>query len=190
MPKTILSSPIKGDYAMNIRWILLISLLALALGGCGSSPQVSAKQSTDSAPANPQEIPTEANENPLQLAGTPEITDMPTYPPSADKFVNLAKQDLANLLKIDISQISLIEAAEVTWLNSALGCPSPGKTYAAGRVPGYRIRLEANGVEYIYNTDLTGQVILCAQPGDEVDGTFNDTTPGSTQDPNIGVPIK
>ena len=58
---------------------------------------------------------------------------MPSYPPSADKFVNLAKQDLANNLKIDVSQISLVEVVEVTWPNAALGCPSPGKNYAAGR---------------------------------------------------------
>jgi hypothetical protein len=186
MQKTILSSPIKGDYAMNIRWILLLSLLALALGGCGSSPQVSAKQPADSAPANPQATATEAGKNPIQLASSPETTDMPSYPSSPDKFVNLAKQDLADRLKIDVSQISLIEAVEVTWPNAALGCPSPGKNYAAGRVPGYRIRLESNGTEYVYNTDLTGQIILCPQQ----DEPYTNTTPGATQDPNIGVPIK
>lgn len=176
---------------MNTRWTLLISLFALTLGGCGTSPQASAKQSSDSAFANPQETATEVvsptlPENPIQLASTPETTEMPPYPPSADKFVNLAKQDLANRLKIDVSQISLVEVVEVTWPNAALGCPSPGKNYATGRVPGYRIRLEANGTEYVYNTDLTGQIILCPQQ----DEPYTNATPGATQGPNIGVPIK
>jgi hypothetical protein len=140
---------------------------------------------------NPQEIATETTsptlpENPIQLASTPETTDMTSNPPSADKFVNIAKRDLANRLKIDVNQVSLIEAAEVIWPNAALGCPAPGKVYATGRVPGYRVRLQANGVEYTYNTDLTGQVILCPDP----DEPFTNTTPGATQDPNIGVPIK
>jgi hypothetical protein len=171
---------------MNIRWFLLLSLPALVLAGCGSSLQVSAKQSTDSTSANTQATATEAGENPIQLASTPETTDMTSNPPSADKFINLAMQDLADRLKIDINQVSLTEATEILWPNAALGCPSPGKVYATGRVPGYRIRLQANETEFVYNTDLTGQIILCPQ----LDEPYTNTTPGATQDPNIGVPIK
>jgi hypothetical protein len=177
------------------RWILLVSMLSLALGSCGGSPQiVAARQSSDSATANPkdiaaEEIPTDLPENPIQLASTPETTDMDSNPPSSDKFIQLAKKNLAGRLNVDINMISLIEAVEMTWPNAALGCPSPGKVYATVQVPGYRLRLLANEVEYAYNTDLTGQVIFCPDQNDEAGGPFN-ITPGSTPDPNIGVPVK
>jgi|GEM_PF-1354604 len=178
---------------MNTRWILLISLLSLALGSCGGS-QVSVRQSTDPTPLNPQEISTEVissplPENPIQLARTPETPDMTSNPPSVDKFIQIAKQDLAGSLKIDANQISLIKTVEITWPNTALGCPSPGKVYASVRVPGYQVRLQANGMEYIYNMDMTGKFILCPQLSDEP-GESSNTIPGPTLDPNIGVPIK
>ena len=38
---------------MNTRWILLISLLSLTLGSCGSSSQAVVKQSPEMAPLDP-----------------------------------------------------------------------------------------------------------------------------------------
>jgi len=176
---------------MSIRWILLIALLSLALGSCGDSPQAAVEQPSGQQP-NQLENPTETTnvpENPIQSASTPETSTMPIYPASADKFVNLSKKDLADRLKIDLNQVSLIEAVEITWPNSALGCPQPGMVYAAGLVPGYRLRLQANEVEYIYNTDLTGRVILCPDQS-EGSGSPSNNLPGATPNPNIGVPIK
>jgi hypothetical protein len=177
---------------MKTRWVLLIPIFSLVLGSCGGSA-ATVGQSPDLMAENPQESLTEdptavLPENPIQLASTPETTDMPSHPSSAEKFIQLAKRDLAGRLTIDIANISLIEAVEMTWPNAALGCPSPGKVYATVRVPGYRVKLEANGTEYIYNTDLTGQVILC--PEVNFDENIPPVTPDQTQSVNPGVPIQ
>ncbi len=163
---------------MRIRWILLISLLSLALGSCGSSAAVA--QSPVLTPLNPQKIPTEGSssdlpENPLQLTTTPEFMEMPSNPPPVEKFVSLSKKDLASRLQIDADKITLVKTEEKNWLNAALGCPSMGQFYAEGRVPGYQILLEADGIKYDYHTDLAGHVIICP-----------DTT---SPTPIIGVPI-
>jgi len=176
---------------MRIRWILLITLLSLALAGCGPS-QAEAGPSPDLPSSNLDEIPsevpaTELPENPLQFDSTPESAEMPSNPPPVEKYVSLSKKDLADRLQIEVNGIVLLKTAEIVWPNAALGCPAPGKFYAQGKVPGYQVWLEAAGVEYIYNTDLSGQVILCPQyDPDNLDSAVPGT-PGPTQ--QIGVPI-
>ncbi|HMB23726.1 MAG: hypothetical protein ACM33V_12895 [Chloroflexota bacterium] len=113
---------------------------------------------------------------------------MPSNPPPVEKFVSLAKEDLAERLKIATDQITLVKTADMTWPNAALGCPSPGKVYAQGRVPGYQIRLEAGGTEYVYNTDLSGQIILCPQYDPDDLDALPSTKQGPT--PHIDPPIK
>lgn len=113
---------------------------------------------------------------------------MPSNPPPVEKFVSLAKEDLAGRLTIAIDQITLLRTTEMTWPNAALGCPSPGKVYAQGRVPGYQIRLEAGGTEYVYNTDLSGQIILCPQYDPDDLDSLPSTKQGPT--PHIDPPIK
>jgi hypothetical protein len=162
---------------MRTRWISLIFLFSLALGSCGGS--ATAGQSPDPLSSNPQEAITEEpssvpSENPLQLS-TLESADMPSNFPPVEKYVSIVKKDLASRLQIDEGKITLVKTEEKNWLNAALGCPSMGQFYAQGRVPGYQIWLEAEGMEYDYHTDLDGQVILCPDP----------TSPT----PIIGVPI-
>lgn len=65
--------------------------------------------------------------------------------PRLEPFVAEAASDLARRLKIDEVEIELAEAQFVTWPNSALGCPEPDIMYTQALVPGYRIRLIANG---------------------------------------------
>jgi hypothetical protein len=116
--------------------------------------------------------------------------DTPSSPPPAKKFIARAKQDLASQLTVTVDQIILVETMPMTWLNAALGCPAPGKVYAQGRVPGYKITLEVNGVDYVYHTDRTGKMALC--PGVNLD-EVNPTAPAKpipTPTYHIGVPIK
>jgi hypothetical protein len=185
-----LNLPQKGDLVMNIRWILLVSLFSLVLASCSSSPQAAVEKSPNIVPLNPQEVSTGTPENPIQLARTPEITDMNSNPPAVDKFVQIAKRDLADRLKIGVDQITLIEATEFTWPNAALGCPSPGMVYASVRVPGYRVRLGVNGVEYNYNMDQTGKFVLCPELNLDDNVSQNPTVPDQPQSVTPGVPIK
>jgi hypothetical protein len=164
--------------------IALIIMLSIALAGCGASQP----DEEDTASLHPQVPPsqealTDTPENPLQLGNTPESQEMPSNPPPVEKFVALARKDLASRLQIDMSKISLVKSEQMMWPNVALGCPRPGKFYPQGKVPGYRIWLNAEGKEYLYHTDYNGQLILCPEMNPDIPGST--TTPT----PRIGVPI-
>jgi hypothetical protein len=172
---------------MSSSRILLAGLFLLAAAGCvptQASGQFSAQPTVE------MPTPTLASPAQIPLGNTPMPVDTPSSPPPAQKFVDLAKQDLASRLNIDVDQIVLVEVTPVTWPDAALGCPSPGKVYAQGHVPGYKITLEAGGVKYVYHTDQTGQIVLCPEMNpDEV----NPPSPGKpipTPTIHIGVPIK
>jgi hypothetical protein len=127
-------------------------------------------------------IPENTQAQPLNPLLTLEATDMPSTPPPVEKFVSLSKKDLASRLQIDASEISLVKTENIIWPNAALGCPRPGKFYPQGRIPGYRVWLNAEGKEYLYHTDYHGQVILCPESNPDVPGPATPTQ-------KIGVPI-
>jgi hypothetical protein len=167
---------------MRTRCILLLGVLSLALWGCGGAMAGTALPA-ELPPSDPQAIPSEnVTEAPLQFNQTPEPSAMPSTPP-VEKFVALSKADLAVRLHVEPERIAVVKTAEMTWPNAALGCPRPGKVYATGRVPGFQIWLEVEGMEYIYNTDFNGTVVLCPE--------LNPGLPNATSGPtSIGPPIK
>jgi hypothetical protein len=158
-------------------WISSIILLPLFLGSCGNS-QAGTEPIPELPSGEPEIVPTE---NPLELERTPEATEMPSTPP-VEKFVTLAKADLASRLNVKADKITLVKSAEKLWLDAALGCPRPGVFYPSGRVPGFQIWLEAEGKEYVYNTDFNGTLILCPE--------LNPDVPGLDTGPTPGVPIR
>ena len=171
---------------MKFRWNVLFCWVMLVLAACSPVQE-------DMPPMEPQIPPvdqelwtlTPAEQNLPET--TPEVLDMPTNAPPVEKFVSLAVQDLAAHLNIDPASIQVVMTEAITWPDSALGCPEPGKTYEKGTIPGYRISLEADGTHYTYHTDWNGQVILCPVP----DLNGNSSLPTNTgPTPQIGVPIK
>ena len=177
---------------MTAHRIGLLGLLLLGLIGCVPAQMSGASSSSSTATARPEktelalaaETETPVTRLPVLPGRTPEPVSTPSSPGVVDKFIGLAKTDLAGRLKIEIDQINVIEVVSITWPDAALGCPVPGKVYAQGRVPGYRIGLAVVGRNYAYHTDQTGQVVLCPDvKPDEID-----ILPGPT--PQIGVPIK
>lgn len=162
---------------MKTCWISLLFLLLLMVESCTNS-----QTGADLPPGEPATIPPgNATQSPLQLERTREPTEMSSTP-SVEKFVTLAKEDLASRLQIEADKINFVKVAEQLWLNAALGCPRPGVFYPSGRVPGFQIWLEVDGTEYVYNTDFNGTLILCPE--------LNAGFPDSTTDPTPGVPIK
>ena len=162
---------------MKTLLIPLLLVLAIAFGGCSDLPPAT-EPPPDLPPSDPEIPPTES---PLQLGRTPEPTQMSSTPP-AEKIVQLAQQDLASRLGIDPGMIKLVRSEEMLWPNAALGCPRPGVFYAQGRVPGFQIWLDADGTEYVYNTDLNGTLVLCPE--------LNPHVPRTDSDPTPGVPIR
>lgn len=106
----------------------LIAILALGLAGCNAG------------------VPDEAGETP----GAREKLNM-SIDPQLEVFVSQARSDLARRIEIDAADITVIDAAFVTWPSSALGCPEADMMYTQALVPGYRIRLRADGALYHYH---------------------------------------
>lgn len=76
----------------------------------------------------------------------------------ARKAVNLAKEDLAKNLNIDIRKIALNRVQEVTWPDSSMGCSKPEEGVSLPVVtPGYQIFLQAYGVVYDYRVGKGGE---------------------------------
>ncbi len=85
-------------------------------------------------------------------------TSSPSDPPA------VAVADLSRRLGIDAQEISVVVDEEVTWRNSSLGCPEPGRVYGQGLVDGRRLVLRAEGREYAYHSDGTKKPFLCTDP--------------------------
>ncbi len=58
--------------------------------------------------------------------------------------------------------LRVVNAERVVWADGSLGCPQPGLAYTQALVPGYRVRIEANGVVHDYHAALRGPPRWCA----------------------------
>ena len=76
-----------------------------------------------------------------------------------DLMTQRARQMLAAVVHAPTEQIQVAGLDPQVWADTGLGCPSPAPP-VPGRVSGFRIRLEHNGREYTFNTDLH-RVIAC-----------------------------
>jgi len=79
------------------------------------------------------------------------------------RMVIQAKKDLARRLSVKVDEIKLLEAREVTWPDSSLGCPQPGKVYSQVLQGGLLIRLEVGGRMYFYHSGEDLGPFLCEQ---------------------------
>ena len=99
-------------------------------------------------------------------AGSPPTPTPPATPSSPqssqEQAVSAAKKDLVQKKGLSAETITLVEASEVEWSDTSLGCPEPGMMYAQVITPGFRIMLSAGGETYEYHSDTAGsRVITC-----------------------------
>jgi len=87
-------------------------------------------------------------------------TQSPTFS-GLESLIENAKEDLAQRLSISTSQIDLVEAEEVVWPDSSLGCPQPGMKYRQVPEDGALIVLQAQGVEFEYHSGGGRGLFLC-----------------------------
>ncbi len=85
-----------------------------------------------------------------------------TIDPGLLPFVELARQDLAGRLGIDIGSIVTLSAVVRSWPDSALGCPRPGMRYLQRPVDGSLIRLQVAGTVYRFHSGGARPPFLCA----------------------------
>jgi len=78
-----------------------------------------------------------------------------------DKMVDA----LVAQLGVSRQDIMVVAAESVVWNDGSLGCPKPGEFYTQALVPGYRVILEVDGVQYNYHASEKGYFFLCGSLG-------------------------
>jgi hypothetical protein len=133
----------------------------------GNAPS-STDQPTAMTPPDQDAVGTPETESPSKPTPTSTPENGPpsnlSPPVTSSSLVEAAMQDLANRLSVEVSTITLIEASEVTWPNSSVGCPQPNMSYLQVLTPGSLIKLESGGVTYEYHAGPSGPPFYCATP--------------------------
>lgn len=163
-----------------MRYLLFIFISLVLLSGCAGLdlPPTAALDLPATSPALPTDKVIKTDNLPaLPTKESSPMTPTGTAMPLSeflDHLVQLAKQDLADRLPIAVSQITLIEAREVVWSDSSVGCPQPGMMYAQVLTPGYLILLSGNNIHYEYHSGRDGEVFYCENPTPPVPGEPSD----------------
>ena len=175
---------------MKVQGILFLFLVVLGCGGC-TPTQTMAREPQGPPLVTPGDIvPTQPPQSTLPLLSptldwlTPASPGLPTQAddswmtpiaPGLQALIEKAKEDLAKRLSIPETEISVAEAAGVTWPDSSLGCPQKGMFYAQVLTAGYLFLLEYADRRYEYHAGRGQDVIYCTNPTPPVPGT-----PGNT----------
>ena len=152
---------------MKANWfkIVLVVSLALLLAACNEIASPAYPVDTSSSPLAAQTQKGSSTTSLTQEPGKDGTQMTPTtLPPSTsglDGLIEKAKEDLAQRLSIEITQISLIEAKVVVWPDSSLGCPQPGMRYKQVPEDGALIVLQAHETTYEYHNGGSRGLFLC-----------------------------
>jgi len=98
----------------------------------------------------------------------------PPSTPAIKDLVEKAIQDLSDRLTIEPDEIIVVEAREVVWSNSSLGCPRPGMMYADVLTPGYLVILNAKNFNFEYHAGEDSEVFYCQNPEPPASGAPSD----------------
>ena len=108
-----------------------------------------------------------------------DVTHMPQNnpdpSPSLQNLIEQAKEDLAQRLSTSATEITVVDARDVVWSNSSLGCPQPGMLYAEVLTPGYLILLNANRQDYEYHAGKSSDAFYYERPDPPVEGMPDNT---------------
>jgi hypothetical protein len=146
---------------MKILWISITLLLSLTLVSCDlSQPPLSTPLLVSPTKGEPTRM--------KPLLPTPSASGL-------EGLIEKTKEDLAQRLSVPISDISLVEAKEVTWSDGSIGCPQPGMMYAQVLMPGYLIKFKYDEREFEYHAGRGGSPIYCKNPLPPVEGAPDNT---------------
>ncbi|WP_230742584.1 hypothetical protein [Methanooceanicella nereidis] len=73
------------------------------------------------------------------------------YPESLQEAIEMAKNKLSKMLGAPQNTLAVISSEEITWPDTSLGMPEPGKSYAQMLVEGYRIVLSFGDKKYEFH---------------------------------------
>ena len=108
---------------------------------------------------------------PLEAA-RPVGTEYPSVgTPELQSMIRTAVDDAARRTGSVPASISVVLAEAVTWPDSSLGCPQPGRSYLQVLVPGYLIRLSAGKEQLEYHAGAKGDPFYCPAGRDTLPST-------------------
>lgn len=84
--------------------------------------------------------------------------------PNLQDLVRQAREDLTKRLEVASDRIELLEAREVTWPDSSLGCPKPDLSYLQVLQDGALIRLREGSKTYEYHSGDSKPPFYCENP--------------------------
>lgn len=126
--------------------LTVLTLVITLLAACATGP---------GAP-----VPTDQPANtPTPLPPTPVETEVPLPEAAA-----AARQALADMLKIDVSQITVKNISEQEFTDSCLGVGGAAESCLQVITPGYVIDMTAKEMDYTFHTSQDGSVIRLAKP--------------------------
>ena len=150
---------------MKVQYCLYIALMVISVVGCQPSAGTVTDQPTQSSSpdGDTQTKPTTTLPTQESQKDVTEMTQpaQPTPSFGMQFLIEKAIEDLAQRLSIEMTQISLIEAKEVVWPDSSLGCPQPGMRYKQVPEDGALIILQAQGSVYEYHNGGSRGLFLC-----------------------------
>lgn len=134
--------------------------------------QVRTDQDAQQARIAPDAIPL-ASQTPVSATTAPQVDPnliVPTETPVSSSMeapvdspaVQAAITALAQQLNIDAQSIKVVSVAEVEWPDGCLGLAKPDQMCTQVIVPGYRVMLEANGVQYEVRVSMNGKQVAIA----------------------------
>ena len=107
---------------------------------------------------------------PTRILPVPDATRVPAGTPVATTEIprdlrRAIAADAARRFELPVSAVVLTAAERVTWPDAAMGCPQPGRSYAAARVAGFRVVARTSSGEFRYNTDARSGFVICPSVG-------------------------
>jgi hypothetical protein len=130
--------------------VLLLLITACARTAAPSVPPASTEADASERPA--QSI------RPLQTPPASEETVVGEVP---DEILNAILADASDRSDVDVAEIDIVLAEQVTWPDGSLGCPEPGQMYTQALVDGYQVVVNAGGEELDYHVGSGGSFSLC-----------------------------
>ena len=97
----------------------------------------------------------------FQTAPTPSAGASTGVPASVPAARLQAIRDALAARGVDVAQLRVISAEEVTFNDGSLGCPQPGVHYTQALVNGMRVVVEAGGRSYDYRFGTGDSPRLC-----------------------------
>jgi hypothetical protein len=127
--------------------VLLLSTLLLTACGASAVPPI--------VPTVPPSVLPTVPPSPLNPGGDASTAGQ-------DAAIANSISDLAARLNIASSAITMVSAEAVDWPDGCLGIEMPGVMCIMVITPGYRVILEADGKQYEYHTNESGDVVRLA----------------------------